>query len=194
MRQDPEKKSMKYIVLLIIFFTLSSRARAGLLLDVGGIYFGDALKTSSTSTSTQYMYYGAAMFSLNKDIWGGWSYLGLSQNTNDGTTATNYSTMDTGPCMKWQFGRGNMYSLSGTVNIISRASYSKSGSSNETWEGLSYLLGFGLMPEVSEGLHVGGSINYYLANYTKKTISGTESSASNSKSWIFPMLSLTKAW
>jgi hypothetical protein len=53
---------------------------------------------------------------------------------------------------------------------------------------------FSAMPEIGEKFHVGVSLNYYSANYTKKTVSSVESSASITKTWIFPTLSLSKEW
>lgn len=95
--------------------------------------------------------------------------------------------------MKWQFGRNDLFSVGGAYNILSRATYSD-GTTPETWQGTSLWLQLGVSPEVRNGLHIGASINYYLANYNKKTVSNVESSASNSKSWIFPMLTVSKEW
>lgn len=185
---------MKFLVCLITILGVSLSAKAGLLLDMGGTYIADSISTSSTKNSTKYLYNVAVLFSFNKDIWGGWSYLGLSQNDSATGSTTNYNSMDTGPTLKWLFGKNHLFSLSGTVNLISRATYTTTGAANEKWEGMSYWASFGLMPEVSEGFHLGASLNYFMASYTKKTVSNTESSASNSKSWIFPMISLTKTW
>lgn len=194
MRQDPDKFCMRFLVLLTIILSVSSQARAGILLDVGGVYLSDTLSASANSSSTKYSYNIGALFNISKTLWGGWSYLGISHTETASGTTTSYASMDTGPTLKWQFGKSQNYSLSGTVNIISRATYSSGSGSSEKWEGMSYWAAFGFMPEVSEGFHLGCSINYFMASYTKKTVNNTESSASNSKSWIFPMLSLTKSW
>ncbi|WP_374078629.1 hypothetical protein [Bdellovibrio bacteriovorus] len=180
----------KFFVILTILF--SARAHAGLLLEVGGTYISDTLTTSSTTTSTKYFYNVGVAFSLKKNIWGGWNYSGIS-HTDKVDETTTYASSDTGPYVKWQFGKNDLYSLSAAYNILSRATFSD-GTVNENWEGTSMWFQFGVSPEVKSGLHVGASINYYLANYTKKTVSSVESNASNSKSWIFPMLSVSKEW
>ncbi len=86
---------------------------------------------------------------------------------DSGTTDSSYTSQDTGPYVKWQFGRDEIFSLSAAYNILSRATFSED-STSEKWEGTSFWLQFGVSPEVKEGLHVGASLNYYLASYTKK--------------------------
>lgn len=190
MRRTDKDSVKKFIVLFIIAFSVQSQA--GILLEVGGTYLSDDLSASSSKSSTKYFYNVGALFSFTKTLWGGWNYSGISQSES-GTVSTDYSSQDTGPYLKWQFGRSELFSLSAAYNIVSRGVY-KSGSPSESWEGTSYWLQFAVSPEVTEGLHIGASLNYYNANYTKKTVSHVESSASYSKSWVFPMLTLTKQW
>jgi hypothetical protein len=167
-------------------------SKGGVLIELGGVYLTDTTVSSSTEKSTKYFYQAGLLFDIQKKFWGGWNYSGIS-NQNSGTTDTSFISSDTGPYIKWQFGRGQLYSLSAAYNILSRADY-KSGTDTERWEGTSYWIQFGVMPELAAGFHLGASLNYYSANYTKKIISGTETNDSNSKTWIFPMLSLTKQW
>lgn len=167
-------------------------ASAGFLLDVGGVYLADDLTTTSSRTSSRVYYGVGALFNINKKIWGGWNYSSIN-HTETITTTTDYSSIDTGPSFKWQFGKNELFSAGLVYNILSRATYSN-GTTNETWQGTSFLLQFAVMPEFSEGFHIGASLNYFSANYTKKTVSNVESSASNTKTWVFPMLMLTKQW
>ncbi|WP_413944249.1 hypothetical protein [Bdellovibrio sp. HCB-162] len=183
---------MKKLFAVLIIILMTSQARAGLLLEVGGTYLSDTLSTSATKTSSKYFYNVGVAFSLNKNFWGGWNYSGIS-HTNKDTTTETFSSSDTGPYVKWQFGKNELYNLSAAYNILSRATFSD-GTSTETWQGTSMWFQFGVSPEVKPGLRIGASINYYLASYTKKTVSNVESNASNSKSWIFPMLSVSKEW
>lgn len=179
-------------LLLVVIICCSFNAHAGFLLEVSGTYVSDSLATSTTTNSSKYFYNLGLLFTLKKGVWGGWNYSGVSHTAKE-TATTTFGSADTGPYLKWQFGRNELYSLSAAYNILSRATYSD-GSTNENWTGTSLWMQFGIMPEVKEGLHVGASLNYYSATYSKKTVSGVESSASNSKSWIFPMLTMTKQW
>ncbi|WP_253696899.1 porin family protein [Bdellovibrio sp. HCB117] len=190
-RSSSDKDSVKKIVLLLIFL-VSTSASAGTLVELGGTYMSDNLSTSEAKKSSKYFYNVGVLFSLKKHIWGGWNYSGIS-HTDSGDEELSFASQDTGPYLKWQFGRNELYSLGAAYNILSRASY-KSGSDTETWQGTSFWLQFAVAPEVREGFHIGASLNYYLASYTKKTVDNVESSTSNSKSWIFPMLMLTKEW
>lgn len=183
---------VKKYFLIPLVLTFSGWANAGVLLDLGGSYFSDGLATESTTSSTKYFYNLGVMFSLKKKVWGGWNYSGFSYNES-GTTTTTLSSQDTGPVVKWQFGKADLYSFSAAYNILSRAIYS-SGSSDESWQGTSIWVQFGITPEVKEGLHVGAALNYYAASYNKKTVNSTESSASNSRTWIYPTIMMTKEW
>lgn len=161
-------------------------------MELGGTYLSDSLAASSTTSSTKYFYNIGVLFTLQKGVWGGWNYSGFSYN-DSGTATTTLSSQDTGPVVKWQFGKGNLYNFSAAYNILSRATYS-SGSSDEAWQGTSIWAQLGICPEVKEGLHVGATLNYYAATYNKKTVNNVESSASNSRTWIFPTIFMTKEW
>ena len=184
---------MKYILFIIFILGLSGKTQAGFLLESSLGYESDALTTTATNSSTRTFYNFGFLFSLSKDVWGGWNYMGLSQSDTVSSTTTTYAPVDTGPSIKWQFGPGKMYNLGMTYNFVSTAAYS-SGSTTETWSGTSYLIAFGLMPQIFDGLNIGVSINYYSASYSKKVVSNTESTCSNSKTLIFPTINITKAW
>lgn len=187
---DREVVKKYFLITLIVLF--SGWAQAGVLLDIGGSYLSDSLGTSSTETSSKYFYNVGVLFSLKKKIWGGWNYSGVSYSDSE-TASTSLSTQDTGPVVKWQFGKGDLYNFSAAYNILSRATYS-AGSSNETWQGTSIWVQFGIAPMVREGMHVGAALNYYAASFSKKTVDNVESSASNSHTWIFPTIMMTVEW
>lgn len=180
----------KFLVAAICLISLN--AQAGFLLELGGTYLSDNLTTDEKKTSAKYFYNVGLLFSLKKRIWAGWNYSGISHTYKDDVTV-DYTSADTGPYVKWQFGRNELYSLSMAYNILSTATYAN-GVEREKWSGNSLWLQAGVMPELKEGLHLGISLNYFVANYSKKTVNGDETSTSNSKSWVFPTLNLTKEW
>lgn len=176
-----------------IVFTLmiAVNSQAGVLFDLNGTYISDSTTTSSSASDSRVGYGLGVLFNIDKAIWGGWSYSGFNHSDTVGSTTTALSAQDTGPTFKWQFGRGKLYQFGLTYNIVSRASYS-SGTTNQDWEGSSYLVYFGAMPEISNGWRVGFSLNYYSASYTKKKISNVESAASFSKTWLYPTVGISK--
>lgn len=186
-----DKYSVRNFLFTVILF-LSAQVSAGVLLEFGGTYISDSMAIPTTQSSTNYFYNLGVLFNFDKTIWGGWNYSGVTF-TNTTTATTTFASQDTGPYVKWRFGRDQVFSMSFAYNLTSKATFSD-GTSNENWEGTSYWLQAGVAPEVREGLHIGVSINYYAANYTKKVVSSTESSASNNKTWIFPMLMINKHW
>ncbi len=185
---------MRKLAFVLILFLYVQQVRADFLLETTGSYLTDSTAVTNTDTSSRTVYNIGLLFTLSKSVWGGWNYMGLSQSDTVTNTTTTYSTVDTGPSIKYFFGKGDVFSLSATYNFTSKASYQSGTASSQDWTGTSYLIAFGMNPEVTEGLHIGVTLNYYAAAYTKKVISSTESSTSNSKSMVFPALSLTKAW
>lgn len=186
-----DRKNVKnYLVAIIMLF--SGNVFAGTLVEVGATYLSDAFATPTSQSSSSYFYNVGVLFNLNKKTWGGWNYSGISSSLTS-TTTTTFTSLDTGPYLKWQYGKGEMFSLSFAYNLLSQATFSD-GTTDETWTGTSMWLQWGIAPEVSEGVHVGASLNYFSASYSKKVVSTVESSASNSKTWIFPMLMFTKKW
>lgn len=185
---------MKILSAFLFIMLVSVKSQAGFLLEFSGTYLSDSLKSGTTDSSTQYFYNVGALFNMKQNLWGGWSYLGINTTESNNSVSTTFSTADTGPYVKWQFGRSQIYSLSMAYNILSKATYKTGSATAEQWQGTSFWLSFGIMPEISSNLHMGAALNYYSASYTKKTINGAETSASDSKSWIFPSVSITKSW
>ena len=179
------------IAFLVLFLTASS-SFAGIMIDIGGIYYSDSLTTPSDRTSTQMFYGGGLLLDLGKQAWLGFNYSGINQTQSTSTTTT-FGSSDMGVGFKYQLGRGKLYNFGAAYNLISKATYS-SGTTNENWEGTSFLVSFGVSPEVAEKLYIGMSLSYFSASYTKKIVNNVESSASNGKTWLFPMLTITKQW
>lgn len=191
---------MKATLFIIILIFFAPHARAEFMLDVSGSYSSE--NTSSTDVkddATKYFYNLTGYLNISKKWWGGWSYLGVTMtgtsNATGSSVPTSFQTSDTGPSVKYMFGKGDTFFLSATFNVLAKASYKNVVSNNnETWQGISYMTSFGIMPELKSGLHLGVTLNYYHAAYSKKTVDGTETSESNTKTWIFPTLALSKSW
>lgn len=184
---------MKNIVLFTLIIFISINSKADLLIETMGLYESDSLAMTTSNSGSKTFYNFGFLYSIKSNLWGGWNYMSLSQSDTMGSTTTSFAPVDTGPSIKYFFGRGEVFSVGMTYNFQSTASYT-SGSTNQTWSGTSYLMSFGITPALTDTLHIGLSINYYSASYSKKVVNSTESSASNSKTLIFPAFSLTKSW
>ncbi|WP_413558064.1 hypothetical protein [Bdellovibrio sp. HCB209] len=186
--------------LILILLLFASGARAEFMLDLSGTYLTE--KTNSTDVkddSTKYSYNVGGYLKFAKKWWAGWSYLGVNMsgtsNATGSSVPTSFQSSDTGPALKYFFGKSEVFSLTAVFNVLAKASYKNVVSdSTEAWMGTSYLVSFGIMPEIKSGFHMGVALNYYSAAYTKKTVDGTETSEANTKSWLFPTLSLSKSW
>ncbi|WP_413293079.1 hypothetical protein ACLSU7_16960 [Bdellovibrio sp. HCB185ZH] len=192
-------KTSAFIIILILFI-MAPRARAEFMLDVAGSYISE--NTSSTDVkddATKYYYNITGYLHLSKKWWAGWSYLGISMSGNSNATGTtvptSFQTSDTGPAVKYNFGKNESFSLTANYNVLAKGTYKNVVSnSNESWQGTSYMVGFNVMPEIKSGFRMGVGLNYYHAAYSKKTVDGTETSESNTKTWLFPTLTLSKQW
>lgn len=173
-------------------FLLPCAAQSRVLMEMSGVYLSDTLNASSNQNSSQIFYNFGVLFSVTKTLWAGWDYLGISTRTVTSTTDT-YSTADTGPYMKWQIDKAELYSVSAAYHIQSKAQYA-TGDTKEKWDGTSLWGQFTIAPDVGRGLHIGLSLNYYSATYTRKVVDGTESTDTNTKSWIFPSVNMSKEW
>lgn len=187
-----------WAIILILFF--SAGARAEFMLDLSGSYLTEKTNSSDVKDDSTKLYYNVgAYIQFAKRWWAGWSYLGVNMtgtsNATGSSVPTSFQSADTGPAVKFFFGKNDLFNLTAGYNVLAKASY-KNVVSNETeaWQGTSLLFGFGMMPEVKSGFRIGVSINYYYAMYSKKTVDGTETSESNTKSWMFPSLNISKQW
>ncbi|WP_413584902.1 hypothetical protein [Bdellovibrio sp. HCB274] len=188
------------ILVILIFTAVAPQAHAEFMLAVSGSYISE--NTSSTDVkddATKYYYNMTGYLRLAKKWWAGWSYLGINMtgtsNATGSSVPTSFQTSDTGPTIKYFFGKGEVFSMSANFNVLAKGTYKNVvTSSTEAWTGTSYMVGFSIMPEIKSNFRMGVGLNYYHAAYSKKTVDGTETSESNTKTWLFPTLSLSKSW
>ncbi len=74
---------------------------------------------------------------------------------------------------------------------LARGTYGITGGTDEKWEGTSYFAQLAAQIPLGEKFYMGASLNYYGASYSQKTVSNVESSNDATKSWVFPMFSMT---
>ncbi|UYL09714.1 hypothetical protein B9G69_003885 [Bdellovibrio sp. SKB1291214] len=190
----------RILSIILILLALSPAARADFMFEVSGTYITE--KTGATDVkddATKYFYNVAGYLDFGKKWWAGWSYLGVNMagtsNASGSNESTSFQSSDTGPAIRYYFGKNQVFSMTAVFNVLSKASFKNVVTDKtESWNGTSYLVSFGLMPEVKSGFHIGVAINYYSASYSKKTVDGTETSESNTKTWMFPSLALSKTW
>lgn len=179
-------------VILLLALLIGTSVKAEVLLDLGAGLISDKINSGSTTTSDQSSYGLGVLFNFRKGMWAGWNYASQSDKRGGSTTATLSGT-DTGPAFLYQFGKGQMYVFGFTYNLLAKATFD-AGSTQESWDGTSYNIKLGVMPEISSGFHVGFMINSYSASFNKVTIAGTQTSSSNTRTFMYPSIQLTKEW
>lgn len=188
-------ESMKRLFLFCLTFcTFSSTALADAMVDFGAVYVADTLNNSTNSGTTQYFYNIDVLFNLdNRKAWNvGWTVFGLSQTFTEDTSSTVYSTMDMGPALRWNITRNGSFSTTLAYGYLAKGNYNASGGSAEELEGTSLFAQIASqLPLYDDKFYFGLSLNYYAANYSKKTVSNLRSASDAQKTWIFPMISFT---
>jgi len=164
-----------------------------MMLDLGFAYSGDTLHKTTDSANTQYFYNIDALFNLDgRARWNvGWSVFGISQTSSVDTTTTAYSSMDMGPALRWNIDRSGIFSMTLAYGYLAKGTYSATGGTDEKWEGTSTFAQFATQIPMNDKFFIGVSLNYYGANYSQKTVSSVESTNDATKTWIFPMISMT---
>lgn len=178
-----------------MFMTLRiPSAQAAWGFEAQGVYFSDSQKTASNAQSTKLLWQGSFLVDVTKKLYVGWSYGALSFDQEFGTSKNRIETQDTGIAVRYFFGkRSSSYSAYLIYNILAKAQQSN-GTTEEDLSGTSYLLGLSFVPQLSETFRMGVQINYYNADYNKKTVNGTETSVSYNKNWVFPSVVLIKTF
>lgn len=163
------------------------------MIDFGFAYSADSLHKTTDSTNTNTFYNTDLLFNLDnrRRFNVGWSVFGISQTSAQATTTTTYSSMDMGPAIRWNIDRGGIFSTTFAYGYLARATYAATGATDEKWEGTSYFAQMAAQIPMGEKFYIGVSLNYYGASYSTKTVSNVESSTDSTKTWIFPMFSMT---
>lgn len=138
--------------------------------------------------TTTKMFYSADFFAnLNSDasLYAGFHVHQLS-TTSDVTGANDntFSTLDMGPMFMWVMDHKRTYSFTAAYNILAKATNETTTSAD--WTGSSYLVSFGVTPELFDGWYVGFKLNYYSATYTEQKIGSAVTDVSNTRTMIFP--------
>jgi hypothetical protein len=96
---------------------------------------------------------------------------------------------------RYFFGKRSSTSFSAYLiyNVLAKAQQSN-GTTEEDLSGTSYMVGLSYVPQISETFRAGVQLNYYNADYNKKTVNGTETSVSYNKNWVFPSVVLIKTF
>jgi hypothetical protein len=184
---------MKKIFFFLICCLFSVSALADTQFDLGFAYSADTLHKTTDNSNTSTFYNVDVLFNLdNRKAWNvGWTVFGISQTAAVGSTTTTYSSMDMGPVLRWNIDRAGMFSTTLAYGYLARGTYGATGATDEKWEGTSYLAQLAAQIPLGEKFYMGVSLNYYGASYSTKTVSNVESTNDSTKTWIFPMFSMT---
>jgi len=184
---------MRFLLIMITVSLISVSAWAEALIDFGFNYSADTLTTSADAANTQYFYNLAVLFNLDRKMnWNmGWMVMGINQVSTAASVESTYGSLDLGPALRWNIDKRGVFSTTLAYGYLAKGTYS-SGSTDENWEGTSLFAQFAVQAPIQDDkFYVGLTLNYYAATYTKKVVSSVESTNDATKTWIFPMISLT---
>lgn len=177
----------KLLLLLILLSSIDARAKLGI--ELQGVYLSGTQTATTKSQEAKIFYEASLLIGITDRLFAGFSVSGLTFDESIGTTKNGLVTQDMGFMGRYFFDSKRMFSVYGVYNILATAKQTN-GTTNEDWNGSSFLVGAGLAPEVAKGTRIGFNLNYYNADYTSKTIGTVKTNVSNNKNWIFPSISL----
>lgn len=174
-------------------FLFSHGAPAGYSLAMYGTQLTDQFsETPSSYESKNYLGF-ALQISLNdkNKIYFGWNYATVGSDSKHNSVDESYISTDTGPMMSLFFGPGNHMTISAGYNVIAKASYTKTGSTQADYSGTSYWAAAGAELELFKNLNLGGRLLYYNSTFDEKKVGTTTSSSSASRNLLLPVLTVT---
>lgn len=184
---------MLFKLLIFQFLLLASvAARAEAVVDINYFMFTDTMKYSGTYSSSKTNYNLAVVVDVSKKIYIGWNIFGMtvSDKISSPSVTQKYAAADMGPCFRWKIDSKKMYSLNFAYLLSSTTTFTNS-STTEKWRGVPMLVRFSIEPEISEKMHMGLSLGYYMMSATEKVVTNTTSTVSYSRNWIYPSFSLS---
>ena len=181
---------LRQFVMIFLTFFLSLSAEAGLLIDLGVAFESSNYQFEDKGSIARTGFSGGIYFQASKKWWIGWNIFNASFASTMEADKANYSSSEMGPSFKYEWGSDQIYFFKGTYNL-NIESTATIGSNAEKIQGSSYLVGFGVQPQIYDGVRLGISFNYYSGSHAKKVVNNVQSSVSYSNTWIFPSINLS---
>lgn len=174
----------------LLTFFVSLAAEAGLLFDLGMAFENSSYQFADKGSIARTGFGGGIYFQASKKWWIGWNVFSASFASTMENDKVNYSSTEMGPSFKYEWGSDQIYFFKGTYNL-NIESTATIGSSAEKIQGSSYLVGFGVQPQINDSVRLGISFNYYSGSHAKKVVNNVQSTVSYSNSWIYPSINLS---
>lgn len=180
------------LVLLLLF---AKNANAWIV-DFNSDFVTETFNTTSDQKNSRQFFLLGALGDLGRyektRFYMGWGV--ISAATKDENTSASidqkFSTMDTGPMFRINFGSRALYSTTLIYSLFTKGKLDNSGSSSDI-TGTSFLAKFAIEPEINENFRVGFAMNYYSAQYNKSVSNSVESDVSYKIQRMFPSISLS---
>ncbi len=176
-----------------LFLGFSPSAHAGIVLDVNTFYFTDALKTTTTDTYSTTAYAGFVGFNVDKKglYQIGWNYASYASTNKMATSTVDFSSSQMGPGFIIYFDKDRTIRLGFAYNLETKASYKKTGSTEEDWDGTALSGDLGYQIRVSDGFAFGLRLNYSSTTIATKLVGTTQTDVSYGRNIIYPSISIT---
>jgi hypothetical protein len=133
----------------------------------------DTMSNSTTTAGQSSIYLGGVYLRMHpktKVYLGAEALSGTSIVKVDTTTQAKATSQDVLLGMRYNFGKHEIFSVAAMYGVAAKVSYDLlSATSVEKWSGTSYMLRFGVTPNLKGNLSVLINLNYYSATYLKET-------------------------
>lgn len=180
---------LRLTLLIALVCFMPEKGWSGLLIESGFAFENSSYQFAEKGQIARTGFAGGIYFQASKKWWIGWNVFSSQFETSMESNKSSYSSMDMGPSFKYEFGSDQVYFLKGTYHLNIESTV-KIGTSTEKIQGSSYVVGFGVQPQIYDGVRLGVSLNYYSGSHSKKVVSSVQSTVSYSNSWIYPSINL----
>lgn len=173
-----------------------SVGRCGAVLDANVFYFTDTFpydEDTSTFKRTFWDFFvGMGLNKRNQYVLG-WNYGSMTFDDDPGTPS-KLTVTDMGPKFIAYLDKDRAWVFGLTYNLITKGKYSENGGAAVDLRGSSMKVEVGYTPPISETLAFGVKLNYYKASFNEKVVDDSITKKANSRTTIYPTLSLTARW
>lgn len=182
-----------FVAIASILMSAAQARAANFVLDADGLYFSDNVAASNKSSESATLFSGFAGFGVDKknmyEI--GWDYSSHSTSTVDASSTVGYNASEMGPEVVSYLDKDRNWRFSIAYDLVTTATYSLTGSSNEKWDGYAINTNIGYQFRWDSSVSIGIRLNYSLDTYSQSVVGSTTTSVSNSKTLIYPSVALT---
>lgn len=186
-------------ILFSLFFLVPTTGFCGAVLDLNLVGSMMNMGTATTRNNTSYLSRAGIYMSplSGMPLYIGVGMVMVNNTVKVSSTTETYTTTDFNFGIKWSVLRSNTFWVGVSGSPYSQGVFKSTGSTTETWSGVSGVASMTLYyppKSMDKGLLIGLSLDYYQAQFSKKSTGSTIVSSNQSVTGFYPSISIAYLW